>query len=660
MIKRILSRLIDRIDLVAAGVGLAAGIVILLLNLVYSNAYLISMGPLLVAACLLYLLFRRRLSPVWESLKHSRRLCDLAGIVFWLCFGLSIFSLSTESLHRPAVYFILTAVAAAMIAVQILTGHRKGTMYLIIAEILLVSLSVRASAYFVLPTLPGSDTWVHQAYAQLFEAQGYVVAREGLIPPLSEYYLHFPITHIGAIVSKYVTGVDLKVATFFMLSLPLLLSSVFVFLIGRTLANAKVGLLAMLLVSVSDFHIAWSVQPIPTTLGVTFFTIVVYLLLVRKGPGTAGPMALAAVMLVLVLVMTHSLSSFATFCFVAALLVGAYLYRVARRREVDHDWRPVSVTMVVLFASAMLGYWIYVAFMAPDASFFETMVDGVYWQYTVAGYGMYGKPISGAGQIVNFAGFLILLFFGIVGILLWCSREHLSRMRTAFLTALVFTVTVPFATSAFGITILVPARWLVFGYVALSVVAAFGALAIASRMRSHLLRSAFLVCVVFLASFLMITDRASNMDSPVYTPELDQRLVYTEAEMAVGEKAAEVFDGTIVADAQYGWCVMKVAFQRLDDISYGMEAYVEDPELAWSLIERGRAAQENVPPGDGWRTALVLWRDVMSTQGVQAPRWVTVLGQEYKDELASTHHLVYTSGDGSAYLARSEWRVTAQ
>ena len=47
----------------------------------------------------------------------------------------------------------------------------------------------------------------------------------------------------------------------------------------------------------------------------------------------------------------------------------------------------------------------------------------------------------------------------------------------------------------------------------------------------------------------------------------------------------------------------------------------------------------------------MLWRDVMGSTGVAAPRYINLLGEEYEDKLRETHHAVYTSGSGTAYLA---------
>ena len=48
-----------------------------------------------------------------------------------------------------------------------------------------------------------------------------------------------------------------------------------------------------------------------------------------------------------------------------------------------------------------------------------------------------------------------------------------------------------------------------------------------------------LVCTVFVSVFFMISNKITNVDSPIYASDLTRRLVYTDAELALGEKVVE-------------------------------------------------------------------------------------------------------------------------
>jgi len=495
---------------------------------------------------------------------------------------------------------------------------------------------------------------------EAFEAYGGIPDPSQLPQPLSQMYLRFPLTHLDVIAVKLTTAVQYKAAMFLAVSVPLVLSTTFVFLAARQFGHEKAGLMAMLLLNMSDYHIDRSVQPIPTSLGIALVTIIVYLLF-RKG-GRHAPFVLLTLLLMLALVLTHSISAFVLFTIMFFFLCGVYIYRMLSHQRASPDTTMFNPYFVAVFAVLLIGYWMYYAYLSQVWTFFDIMIDGLYSQYTQSGYGTYGKPISGLGNIVNFLGFLVLLLFAIWGVLLWCSKQHWSQGKMAWVCAVVAMVGVPFGSSAMGITLIVPSRWIAFGFVLLSVPAAFGMVSfVTSRFSARWIQSAVVVVAVLAISFLMITNKVANLDSPVYTPALDQRLVYTNSEMALGKRATELFDGTIVTDAQFGWTVVKVTNKRLWDTYYDIPSWIVDPAKAGYDIgkQRNRPPEDNSEIPDAvrnddvsWRSGLVLWRGIMMTQGVQAPRWVAPLGEDLRQELEVSHDRVYDNGSNQAYLAQ--------
>ena len=615
----------DKIDLIGAVTGLLTGLLISFLNLIYTNAYMISVGPTVTAACLLYLLFRRKLLLTRKCTEASRTVFLTTGIIFWTTFTVSICCLHIETLHRPPVYFLLTAAAASMVAAQIIYSDRKSTTYLILFEILLLSLSVSASAYWVFPSIPGIDTWGHREYIRSFVEYG-GITRDPV--GYQYYYLNFPIMHLNAVALKLMGAVDYKAAMFLGVSLPLVLSSLFVFLIGRSLASDRVGLLAMLLYSLSSYFVAFGIQPVATSFGLALFLITTYLLI--KCATRFRIFISLTICLLLVLIVTHTMSAFVMFIFLIFLLIGTYIYRFIFRERVAMEANIVTAVMAGLFGTVMLSYWTYVAHLG-DSSFFSIAVTELYSETaTEAAFGHYELPVMREpGQIVNIVGFLILLFFGILGCLLWLSREHSGKTKTGLSATLIGLLCMPLGLAAFGIEAIVPDRWFGFSCAVLAVVAAFAMPAIASRFRYQWLGNMLLVFIVFIGVFFMTSNKIANVDSPVYTRELTRRLVYTNAELALGEKVIEIYDGTIVTDLDYGMSVINNYLQRFGHLSYGI---YEEEQI---------------------NSGIVLWRDVMVERPVRVPPDNKVLGANFEHGLESSHHLVYTNSDSKAYLSRS-------
>lgn len=616
----------DRLDVVAALAGVLLGLTISFLNLVYSNEYMITLGPMLVIVCLGYLAFRHKLLAPSTNLEPNSYVVIASNIVFWLLLGGSLYSLTTEILHRPPIYFILTSAAASMIALQILYGReQRTTTYLVLLEVLLLSLSVRASAYFVFPTLPGSDPWAHLNYIEDFVNLGRIGSTRGDI-----YYLNYPIMHLNVVSAKLMTGVDYKMAMFLGIGIPLLLSLIFVFLIGRTVVNTKVGLLSALLVSLADYHVGYSVSLTATSFSIVLFSVIFWLLIQNRDKFRMLTAALA-ILLLLTLVVTHTASTFIAFCCLAFLLVGNRLYRLLHKEQRKSEYSVVAPTLLTMFGVSMIGYWMYAGYV-EGRTFFESITYGLYRALTEQA-GFLARPASLLTQygylqpILNIAGFLTLYLCGTLGSLLWLARPNQTKIKVALVTAVALLTAFTLSFPTFGMRNIVPYRWFAFIYVVLSVVAAAPVFAGIERIRNYRFAGTVMICFTFTISFLMITDSESNIDSPIYTAKLSQRMVYTTSEMAIANKVVEVYSGLIIADLQYGSRVLQTHLGRTE-VSY------------------------NMPDERTLNNGLVIWRDVMAERPVQAPRVNIFLGQPFKLKLETSHNVIYSSNTAQAFIAR--------
>lgn len=614
----------ERLDIFAAILGALLGFVITLFNFMYSNEYMITIGPMLIIVCLAYLLLRRKLlSPSVEH-KASHRFTLLVTIVFWLVFAGSIFSLNTGILHRPLVYFILTAVAASTIAIQILYCRREISENLILFEILAISLSVTASAYFVFPTLPGSDPWGHLNYIEDFVNLGHIESTHGDI-----YYLNYPIMHLEVVSTKLITSVDYKTAMFLGAGVPLVLSIVFVFLIARTLADSRVGLLAALLVGLSDFHLQWSIQIIAMSLGIALFSIIAYLV-IRYGSHTKWSITVLTILLMLELVITHTVSAFIMLCFLVFLLVGMQMHRYIFARDSIHQQGIITVHILTTFAVAMLAYWMFAGYV-QGSHFFDQQIRWLY-NSIVGETGFLERAPSNLGtlsdRILDIAGFLLLYLFCTIGCLLWFSRNSQNRHRVALVVVTILLTAFALSFPVFGMRNIMPYRWYAFIYVVLGAIAAVGVLTIVEHLRNRALSMVVLTITVFTISFLGITDNQSNMDSPVYSEQLNQRIVYTDSEMALAlSQVVNDYDGRILTDHQYGSRVLRTHL-GMQNVSYDMQ---DDEAITSSLI---------------------IWRDIMATRPIQLSDTEVILGYGYEQEVSSSHDLIYVNTTGEIFLPR--------
>jgi len=621
---KVIAILQNQLDKVASVAGIILGIIISLVNLIYSNEYLITIGPMLIVVCGYYLFFGYKSKTISPALGAGQNLMKISSIIFWLCLTASIFVLRTSAVNRPLMYFILTSVAASMIALQILyLKGKKSDEYLILFEIILVSFSVAVSALWVLPSIVGVDPWGHLLYIEDFVNSGHIEsARESM------YYLYYPITHLNVVSLKLITALGYKEAMFLGIGLPLILSTVFVYLIGCNVANAKVGLLATLLINTADVHLQFGIQLMPTSFGIMLFTIIFYLIIHNKG-GQDVKYRIFALVLLLLLVVTHNMSSFVMFLFILCLLIGNYAYNIFYKKQPNGNIGMVTPVLLMFFLMVMLSYWMYAGYR-EGLGFLEAVVRG-FFSSVEQSAGFLDRPAAPTaeygywGPILHIAGFIIIYLFGTVGVLSWLSRQHLNKLRFSLIAAVVLTTAFALVFPVFGIRNIMPYRWYAFIYVPLSIIASIGILLIVQNLSRFSLRNIALVLIVSILSFFMITNKFSNTDSPVYASELTQRLAYTESEIAAGGRIIDIYDGPKVVDERYGSVIHRYFNKRV----FATSAFLDS---------------------DTTNNSLVIWREVMAERPVSVKGRDIVLGTAYEQQLELSHNLIYDNQAVKAFM----------
>ena len=116
------------IDGIFSVVGFALGMFITSLNLIYSNNYMISLGPLLAIACLLYLRFRNKIltSRIDLNLNFDSKTLKVINIIYWFCISVALLCYhQTPPYHRPPIFFITISLGATLLGLEILSSNFK-------------------------------------------------------------------------------------------------------------------------------------------------------------------------------------------------------------------------------------------------------------------------------------------------------------------------------------------------------------------------------------------------------------------------------------------------------------------------------------------------------------------------------------------------------
>ena len=119
-------------DGIFAVVGFALGLFITSLNLIYSNNYLITLGPLLAIACLLYLRSRTKILTSSTdfnldfSFSFSSKTLKIINILYWFCISVAIISYNQASpCYRPLIFFFGISLGATLLGLDILASKFK-------------------------------------------------------------------------------------------------------------------------------------------------------------------------------------------------------------------------------------------------------------------------------------------------------------------------------------------------------------------------------------------------------------------------------------------------------------------------------------------------------------------------------------------------------
>jgi hypothetical protein len=132
----------------------------------------------------------------------------------------------------------------------------------------------------------------------------------------------------------------------------------------------------------------------------------------------------------------------------------------------------------------------------------------------------------------------------------------------------------------------------------------------------------------------MATNFVTNMDSPVYGGEINQKGLYTESEVILFKKVNNSYNEIIVTDgltAGEFFCHLKR----------------EEGKIASYLL---------TPHGDmNWEYVgckLVIWRKISLTRPVKVrgPSKEMLLGNEFKTHLDRISSCIYDTGEAKAYL----------
>lgn len=548
-----------RLDVAICFLGLVGGLAIMSLYLKSPTVHLLTLGGALFSASLVYLILSRingtkNNEVVLSNYKSTRYLLEA---VFMVLFALSLLTFHASE-SRTFSYFVLVSLCTGILALLCAGVTRKRDAIIQVVNIILLSLNLKLTKYYFFGG-SGVDYWGHLSMNEM-------LTQLGNIGVLFEKEQFFPIMHIDVAISQIVLGLPVKDASMVSIILPLVISSMCVYLVGRELFDEKVGLLGMLIVNISDYHNWWGVAPQTTSYGVIIFFFTVLALYTLTTLKSKTEWFTIVFTLMFTMIMAHAVSSFVLFITLIGLIAGSLLYTT-----IFSGKRSLFFPMLgMIYAIGLIQHWFIAEYRTDGAPFFDQIVatletyvtgyaDVLNRPETISEYAALLPPLS--ESLVNNLGLALLVFLAFIGSLYWLSAEFRSKETFSILICTTLLLGITFVFPLFGIRNIIPHRWFVFEYFFLAIMAAFAAIHVVQRMSRNQQ-----ICVVFVLftslSFFMLTatsNNLANLDSPLWLKDSTISTTYTIQEVE-GAETISYYSEQAFSDSRYGHSVLGIYY----------------------------------------------------------------------------------------------------
>lgn len=544
-------RFTTNLDMILSVMGFGLGLLIISLYYIV-NLNQKDIGIAILSSCLIYFIFRNKFKSEAAISSREDRFKSILGIAFYLIFLACIFIYSTNLYYRPISSFILICILAAIIASQILYVREGDGVTSLLLQIFLLSILIRVGIFYNFPSLMGYDAYFHVSMARAITDTGFVAPIE-----TSSKYFYYPLFHVFVSIVQVMGEADIKDAIFYSIGLASVFSTVGVYLLGKKLEGAQMGLLATLLINLNNHNIVAGITNVtPGSLVLCYFIFIVYAIFSEKQSlRYTGFILLITVLMVL----THQLTTFVVFLSLVSICAGKYLHNHIFKSP---SVKTTSFNYILFFVISLQTYWMF-TYVNQNTSFLEMVLSPLMDVLQVGtSYSSQELILGSANNQETFEtlllhiSYLALPFFAIGGVLEWVSRGNVKKVNK-FSIALVVTILYGLA---YGIPLLgmrnfLTSRWFPLIAVFLVLVAASYMLKLISLFNSKKAKMPVMLIIVFLFSFVMVTTPGINKDNPLVAKDTTVRNQFKSIEIEAIKTVTAKYSGNILMDSPYDSCL---------------------------------------------------------------------------------------------------------
>ncbi len=385
----------------------------------------------------------------------------------------------------------------------------------------------------------------------------------------------------------------------------------------------------MLLLNFADFHIRWSAEVIAMTFGIATYTMLLYLMMKNEKKGPIYKVFL--ILTLFMIIWTHTVTSFIALVSVVSLYFGSIIYNIVYKKTISKK-TLCSHIFCILFIILLLLHW-----MDPKYPFFENIMTGLMGSISSEA-DFLGREITIYDQDIfnsfnNIFGFLIYIFFGIIGSLYSLSKKRANKRKVSLIFMLVVLFFVFFVFPIMGMRDIMPNRWPAFIYVGFIPFVGTGFIQFMSILKNKQYKILLIILILFVSSFFMITNSSTNMDSPIYGDKINRKYIWGESEITLFEKTSNFYHGSIIIDLQTRNRPFEIYLKRDASIYH----LLEENNINWDYMDN----------------RLVIWRETSLTRPVQVHGYRNphmLLGIGFKNHLDENFNCIFDTSSARAYI----------
>lgn len=533
------------LDIIFAGIGLVIGIFILAGSIITGNEYF-HFFALAFFPSIFYLLFKKKILIENDlyllSLNRVKSLFFIGGISFFLSISLLIIFTQQIVYCRPPIYFLICIIASVSILIQIFCANfNKYSSLVILSEIIIIAIVINATLYYEFPGLLGQDPWWHTQWTIETLSTGHITEGNYII----NSYHNFPQFHLLNGISSIVSSLTIRNSTFFSVGLigSIIIPTLFMFLIAKRFFGIRAALLSSLIFSLSAQLTLRGTSIIPMTLGVSFFLIICYLIFNTNTKGTVRTSFL--LLFSFSLILTHTIAAFIMFLSLLTILISSKANK-----------KIITTSFVILFGTTMSYIW---SLNQPSRlPFFDrvsaSFIDAIIKESAVLEQHM-TNTISIPYEISLFAqtSFLILMFFAIIGSLVYFSNKERNQHRLGLVSQLIILYGIVTGFSFFSINVILPWRWYIFLMFPLCILAVVGFIKIQCIIRNNAAKTYVIGLLSITIILFSLLSPVANQDSPpFFTGDSSKRIGWTQSELTGANALYNFSCGRSITDIFYG------------------------------------------------------------------------------------------------------------